>query len=56
MRTKQVKSTRKDTYNMEYQTFAQKPGQSLNDTFARFDAIVSNLRTCGQFTYSENEI
>jgi hypothetical protein len=27
----QIKSTRKDTYNRQYQTFSQKPGESLGD-------------------------
>jgi hypothetical protein len=41
-----IKSSRKDTYNMQYQTFSQKPGESLDDCFARFESIVSNLRSC----------
>jgi hypothetical protein len=28
----------------QYQTFSHKPGESLNDCFARFESIVSNLR------------
>jgi hypothetical protein len=31
----EIKSSRKDTYNRQYQTFAQKPSESL-DCFARF--------------------
>jgi hypothetical protein len=27
----QMKSSRKDTYNRQYQTFSQKPGESLGD-------------------------
>jgi hypothetical protein len=27
----EIKSTRRDTYNRQYQTFYQKPGESLND-------------------------
>jgi hypothetical protein len=27
----EIKSSCKDTYNRQYQTFAQKPGESLND-------------------------
>jgi hypothetical protein len=50
-----IKSSRKDTYNMQYQTFSQKPGESLNDCFARFESIVSNLRSCGPLAYSDNE-
>jgi hypothetical protein len=38
-----IKSSRKDTYNKQYQTFSQKPGESLDDCFARFESIVSNL-------------
>jgi hypothetical protein len=49
-----IKSSRKDTYNRQYQTFAQKPGESLDDCFARFESIVG-LRSCGLFTYSDNE-
>jgi hypothetical protein len=30
-----IKSSRKDTYNRQYQTFSQKPGESLDDCFAR---------------------
>jgi hypothetical protein len=32
----EVKSSRRDTYNMQYKTFSQKPGGSLDDCFARF--------------------
>jgi hypothetical protein len=35
-----IKSSRKDTYNRQYQTFAQKPGESLDDCFARFESIL----------------
>jgi hypothetical protein len=40
----EIKSSRKDTYNRQYQIFSQKPGESLHDCFARFESIVSNLR------------
>jgi hypothetical protein len=50
-----IKSSRKNTYNRQYQTFAQKSGESLDDCFARFDSIVSSLRSCGPFAYSDNE-
>jgi hypothetical protein len=50
-----IKSSRKDTYNRQYQTFAQKPGESLDDYFARFESIVSSLRLCDPLTYSDNE-
>ncbi len=51
----EIKSSRKDTYNRQYQTFSQKPGESLNDCFARFESIMSNLRFCGPLTYFDNE-
>jgi hypothetical protein len=51
----EIKSSRKDTYNKQYQTFSQKPGESLDDCFARFKSIVSNLRSCGPLAYSDNE-
>jgi hypothetical protein len=51
----EIKSSRKDTNNRQYQTFAQKPGESLDDCFARFESIVGNLRSCCPLTYSNNE-
>jgi hypothetical protein len=51
----EIKSSRKDTYNRQYQIFSQKPGESLDDCFARFESIVSNLRACGPFSYTNNE-
>jgi hypothetical protein len=51
----EIKSTCRDTYNRQYQTFSQKPGESLDDCFARFESIVSILRSCGPLTYSDNE-
>jgi hypothetical protein len=36
-------------------TFSQKPGESLDDCFARFESIVSSLRSCGPLAYSDNE-
>jgi hypothetical protein len=51
----EIKSSRRDTYNRQYQTFSQKPGESLDDCFARFESIVSSLRSCGPFAYSDNE-
>jgi hypothetical protein len=50
-----IKSSRNDTYNRQYQTFSQKPGESLDDCFARFESIVSSLRSCGPLAYSDNE-
>jgi hypothetical protein len=51
----EIKSLRRDTYNRQYQTFSQKPGESLDDCFARFESIVSSLRSCGPLAYSDNE-
>jgi hypothetical protein len=51
----EIKSSRRGTYNRQYQTFSQKPGESLDDYFARFESIVSNLRSCGPLAYSDNE-
>jgi hypothetical protein len=50
----EIKSSRRDTYNRQYQTFSQKPGESLDDCFARFESIVSSLRSCGPLAYSDN--
>jgi hypothetical protein len=33
----EIKSSRKDTYNRQYQTFSQKPDESLDDCFVRFE-------------------
>jgi hypothetical protein len=51
----EIKSLRKDTYNRQYRTFSQKPDEFLDDCFARFESIVSNLRSCGPLAYSDNE-
>jgi hypothetical protein len=51
----EMKSSRRDTYNSQYQTFSQKSGEFLNDCFARFESIVSRLRSCGPLAYSDNE-
>jgi hypothetical protein len=50
-----IKSSPKNTYNMQYQTFSHKSGESLDDCFARFESIVSNLRSCDPLAYSDNE-
>jgi hypothetical protein len=50
-----IKPLHRDTYNRQYQTFSQKPGESSDDCFARFESIVSSLRSCGPLTYSDNE-
>jgi hypothetical protein len=51
----EIKSSHRDTYNRQYQTFSQKPCESLDDCFARFELIVSSLRSCGSLAYSNNE-
>jgi hypothetical protein len=51
----EIKSSCKDTYNMQYQTFSQKPEESLDDCFARFESIVSNLRAYDPLAYTDNE-
>jgi hypothetical protein len=35
--------------------FSQKIRESLDDCFARFESIVSNLRACGPLAYTDNE-
>jgi hypothetical protein len=51
----EIKSSRRDTYNRQYQTFSQKLGESLDDCFAHFESIVSSLRSCVPLAYSDNE-
>jgi hypothetical protein len=51
----EIKSSHRDTYNKQYQTFSQKPRESLDDCFARFVSIVSSLRSYGPLAYSNNE-
>jgi hypothetical protein len=51
----EIKSSHRDTYNRQYQTFSQKPGEPLDDCFARFESIVSSLHSCGPLAYSDNE-
>jgi hypothetical protein len=51
----EIKSSCRDTYNRQYQTFSQKPGETLDDCFARFESIVSSLCSCGPLAYSDNE-
>jgi hypothetical protein len=51
----EIKSSHRDTYIRQYQTFSQKPGESLDDYFARFESIVSSLHSCGPLAYSDNE-
>ncbi len=51
----EIKSSCRNTYNRQYQTFSQKPGESLDVCFARFESIVSSLRSCGPLAYYNNE-
>jgi hypothetical protein len=51
----EILSSRRDTYNRQYHTFSQKPDESLDDCFARFELIVSSLRSCGPLAYFDNE-
>jgi hypothetical protein len=51
----EIKSSHTDTYNRQYQNFSQKSSESLNDYFTRFESIVSNLRACSPFAYTDNE-
>jgi hypothetical protein len=51
----EIKSLRRDTYNSQYQTFSQKPGELLDDCFVRFESIVSSLCSCGPIANSDNE-
>jgi hypothetical protein len=51
----EINSSRRDTYNRQYQTFSRKPRESLEDCFARFESIVSSLRSCGPLAYSDSE-
>jgi hypothetical protein len=51
----EIKSSRDDTYNRQYQTFAKKPGESLDDCFARFESIMSSLHSYGPLAYSDSE-
>jgi hypothetical protein len=51
----EIKSSHKDTYNRQYQTFSRKHGESLGDSFARFESIMSSLCSCVPLAYSDNE-
>jgi hypothetical protein len=51
----EIKSSCKDTYNRQDQTFAQTPGESLDGCLAWFESIVRSLRSCGPLAYSNNE-
>jgi hypothetical protein len=41
----EINSSRKNTYNRQYQIFSQKSGESLDDCFARFEFIVSVIES-----------
>jgi hypothetical protein len=51
----EIKSSHKNTYNRQYQTFAQKLVESLDDCFVRFEFIVSSLCSSAPLAYSDNE-
>jgi hypothetical protein len=51
----EIKSSCRDTYNRQYQTFSQKPREYLDDCFARFESIVSSLHSRGPLAYSNNK-
>jgi hypothetical protein len=51
----EIKFSHRDTYNRQYQTFSQKPGEFVDDCFARFESIVSSLCSCDPLVYSNNE-
>jgi hypothetical protein len=51
----EIKSSRRDTYNRQCETFSQKPGESLDVCFATFESIVSSLRSYDPLAYSDNE-
>jgi hypothetical protein len=53
--TSEIKSSYKDTYNRQYQTFAQKRRESLDNYFVRFESIVSSSRSYGHLAYFDNE-
>jgi hypothetical protein len=51
----EITSSCKDAYNRQYQTFSQKPEESLDDCIARFESTLSNLRACNPLAYTYNE-
>jgi hypothetical protein len=50
-----IKSSHRDTYNRQYQTYSQKPSESFDDCFVRFESIVSSLRSCGPLAHFDNK-
>jgi hypothetical protein len=51
----EINSSRRDTYSRQYQNFSQKSRESVDDCFARFESIISSLRSCGPLVYSDNK-
>jgi hypothetical protein len=50
-----IKEVRQDLYKKDYKRFEMNPGESLDDFFACFNKILSNLRAVGvTFTEPEN--
>ena len=54
--TNEIKSMHLDTYTREYQMFRQHPSESLDSVVARFDNTVSNLYSCGDLAFTDNQI
>jgi hypothetical protein len=49
-----IKEVRQDLFKKDYMRFEMKPGESLDDFFARFNKILSNLRAVN-ITYTDAE-
>jgi pantothenate kinase len=49
-----IKEVRQDMYKKDYMRFGMKPSESLDDFFARFNKILSNLRAVN-VTYTDAE-
>ena len=49
-----IKEVREDLFKKDYMCFEMKPGESLDDFFARFNKILSNLRAVN-ITYTDAE-
>ena len=54
--TNEIKSMSLDTYTCEYQILRQHPSESLDSVAARFNNIVSNLRSCGALCFTDNQL
>jgi hypothetical protein len=50
-----IKSSCRDTYNRQYPTISQKPGESVDDCFDRFESIISSSCSCGPLACFDNE-